>query len=451
MKNITLNWKYFIFTILILQFLLLSQLKFTAWPEMLLWPYLILKGWMPYKDIAIAHSPLLLLNLVLFYKLFGVGLIQLKIFTWILVLLIDLVTYSVAKKLWDIKTANLSLLFLIPIQIYYGANGLWFDLSLSFLFPLIFYFSAIKRYTLVGIIWVVAFLTKQTSVFLLLPILLSFEKNKLIKNVEQFLTGVFVIIIPFLFIIWISGILPDYLFWAYKFAGGSLPFSEGQIYLPNMKQFILGYFPLLSFLIIYFVSKSKEYIKIFIWAVFASLGVYPRWELFHILPSTAFIAFLMAILITKINKNAISYYKYLTIFFIGIFVLLTIRLILNNLNKETRFMESDVLKTAEFIKKYTNKNDKIFILNSWEHYYALTGTLPATKPWVPQFEWYLEVPGLEDKMLSDLILNSPNLIVMHPYSESGLDSYKPKKISKYVEKYYYPIETFEGSIVLKRR
>ncbi len=46
------------------------MINYTAWPEMLAWPYLILQGWLPYRDIAIAHNPLMLLDLVIFFKLF---------------------------------------------------------------------------------------------------------------------------------------------------------------------------------------------------------------------------------------------------------------------------------------------------------------------------------------------------------------------------------------------
>jgi len=79
--------------ILFLHLLLLYVLKFTAWPEMSLWPYLITKGWLPYKDIAIVHTPLMILDLTLFYKIFGVGIVQLKIFTWILIILSDLLVF----------------------------------------------------------------------------------------------------------------------------------------------------------------------------------------------------------------------------------------------------------------------------------------------------------------------------------------------------------------------
>ena len=71
-------WKLILAGILVVHLFLLIYLKFTAWPEMTLWPYLITKGWLPYQDIAIAHTPLMIGLLAIVYKIFGVGILQLK-------------------------------------------------------------------------------------------------------------------------------------------------------------------------------------------------------------------------------------------------------------------------------------------------------------------------------------------------------------------------------------
>src|SRR3990172_10040097 len=93
--------KWLIFFILLFHLFLLLTLKFTAWPEMTFWPYLMLKGWFPWRDIAIAHTPLLLVDLTIFYKIFGLGLVQLKVYTWILILATDFLLFWVARRLWD--------------------------------------------------------------------------------------------------------------------------------------------------------------------------------------------------------------------------------------------------------------------------------------------------------------------------------------------------------------
>jgi uracil-DNA glycosylase len=50
--------KYYLvlFFILVVYIFVLSQTQFTPWPEMLLWPYLLMHGWLPYRDILIANG-----------------------------------------------------------------------------------------------------------------------------------------------------------------------------------------------------------------------------------------------------------------------------------------------------------------------------------------------------------------------------------------------------------
>ena len=125
---------------LLFHLFLIIRLQFTAWPEMTLWPYLITKGWLPYKDIAVVHTPLLFVDLTILYKLFGVGLWQLKIYTWLLILLTDVLIFYVAKEIWSKKIAICSMLLFIPLQLFYEGNGLWFDLALAPIAFILFYF-----------------------------------------------------------------------------------------------------------------------------------------------------------------------------------------------------------------------------------------------------------------------------------------------------------------------
>src|SRR3990167_793591 len=134
------NWKIIFPGLLFIHLLLLVVTRFTAWPEILTWPYLILKGWLPYRDIGIAHTPLLIVTLSLFYKLVGIGLLQLKFVTWVIVAISDILVFRVADKLWGKKTAVLSLLLYIPLQLFYEGNSLWFDLALTPLIISLYYF-----------------------------------------------------------------------------------------------------------------------------------------------------------------------------------------------------------------------------------------------------------------------------------------------------------------------
>ena len=83
----------------ILHLLTLSQLTFTAWPEMLSYPYLISKEFIPYKDFIMPYPPGLVFILSTVFNIFGFSLIVLKTFTWILILLIDLMIFLILRRI----------------------------------------------------------------------------------------------------------------------------------------------------------------------------------------------------------------------------------------------------------------------------------------------------------------------------------------------------------------
>ena len=171
-KRLDISNKWFLGVILLLfaHIFILINVQFTAWPEMLLWPYLILKGWLPYQNIAIVHTPLLPVELSAIFQVIGIGVWQLKIITWTTILIIDLIVLFVAKRIWNIKVALVSLFFYIILQVSYAGNGLWFDLCLAFWGLAIYYSLWTKKYFLVGVFWVLAFLTKQTAIWFLIPV-----------------------------------------------------------------------------------------------------------------------------------------------------------------------------------------------------------------------------------------------------------------------------------------
>ena len=185
LKFIKKHTLFFVLVVILLHFILLISLKFTAWPEMTLWPYLITKGWLPYRDIAIAHTPLMLIKLAVFYKIFGTGILQLKIFTWLLILFFDGIVFVIAKKLWSFKTAFIAVCAFVFWQTFFDGNGLWFDLFMGVLTFISFYFIQKKKYLWAGVFWALAFASKQTAVWFLAPILWAMVDGRwsTIKNI----------------------------------------------------------------------------------------------------------------------------------------------------------------------------------------------------------------------------------------------------------------------------
>jgi len=374
------------------------MINFTAWPEMLAWPYLMLQGWLPYRDIAIAHNPLMLLDLVIFFKLFGVGIIQLKIYTWILISINTYLVYFVSKKFWSKKIAYLSAIFYILLTIIFEGNGLWFDLALTPFAILLYYFLRMKNYLWTGVVFALGFLTKQTFVYFAIPVTYyilhaTFYK----KSILNFLIGSGIIIAIFMMILGLLGILDDYYIWAIKFGILYLPNAVGQVSFPSMKQFVFAAFPFLLAIL------STEYIVLG-FAVIGALGSYPRWELFHFQPALPFIA---------IALSTIAYGKRNSILKIIVAVFCILYMVYGvsrQMGNNTRFFEPQVHRLVESIQDLNTK--ELYVINYWDNIYSLTGTLPATKPLIPYIPWYLNYGDNKIEILNDLKTEMPDKIVI---------------------------------------
>lgn len=367
-------------------------MQFTAWPEMLAWPYLLLKGFLPYQDIAIAHNPLLLILLSVFYKIFGVGVMQLQVFTIILITLNFSLLFFGVNRLWNKKTALISLIAYGLLLFAYDGFGLWFDLALVPSALLIYYAIRTKKYLLAGTIFAIGFLTKQTFVYFLVPVLLSKV------NLKKFFLGIVSVFMLFFVYLFSNNLVSSYYQWAVEFGIFYLPKAEGQVVLPNFKLFLVAIVP---FVIVIFNFPLA------LWALAGSMGVYPRWELFHFQPALPFIAISISIAIQ--NRNLIV--KYIGVGILLFVIVILVKKIYREHTLETRFYETEVSQVVSKIVNHPYKIDSLYIVNYWDNIYALTSTVPH-KPLIPYIPWYLSYGGNEQLIINNLKLDLPDAIVV---------------------------------------
>lgn len=422
------SWKIILALLLLFHLLLLVVSQFTAWPEMLFWPYLILKGWLPYRDIGIAHSPLLVLALAVFYKGIGIGIWQQQIFSRGLVLLTDVLIFFVIKRLFDRKTALLALFFYIFFQVYYDGNGVWFDHALT-IFPItIFFFLQKKNYFLVGLFWALAFFTKQTAFWFLLPILLARPNLSFVKG---FLLSSFFI---FLFL-YLFGLFDDFYFWAIKFGVGTLPGLAAKI--PSSGVLFSALVPFLIFIPLA-RSKNKYLSGLLAWSVAAAMGTLPRFELFHFQPALPFLAIAFALVLKKP-----TWLTFLIIFFASVLVS---RGLVRNMFKQVRFQTDRDKKIIRIVDDLTESDELIFVTNYWDNLYPLTDTLPATRPFVPQLTQYI-TPSFDQSLATDLLVNRPRVVVRGQFT-SPADPHQFEKINNFIDNHYQPVTTVGGIDIL---
>ena len=386
------------------------MIEFTAWPEMLAWPYLILNGWLPYRDIAIAHSPVLLLVLSLFYKIFGVGIAQLKIFTWILILLNSYLTFYVGNKYWNKKVGYLSSIFYILLCLVFQGNGLWFDLALV-PFALLFYAKLRdKKYFHAGLFFALGVLIKQTFIWFLIPTLYSFLKEGTsFKKYLKFAYGSLVVLSIFIGLLFTFGIADDFYNWAIKFGIFYLPSASGQVLFPTIKSFIFAALPFI------FVILDLSLLP---WILAGLLGVYPRWELFHFQPALPFLAVIISN--TIFSKNNVLF-KILIAIFISIYILMGIS---RSVGNTTRFYDTDVQTVVSAVNKDSEIVKTIYVANYWDNIYALTGKVPATKPLIPYIPWYLNYEGDRESIIKGLKTNIPERIIIGERDDNFTEFYE---------------------------
>ncbi len=312
-----------------------------------------------------------------------------------------------------------------------------------------------REYFWSGIFFSLAILVKQTAFWFILPIGFSFFflKRFKIQSIKKFLIG---LVIPlFLFLIYLVGTrtFEDFYYWAVRFGIGYLPRAPGQIDFPGIKEFFsLGVPYGLSLLALFLILKEKIKEKkllvlLLVWCFFGLLGVYPRWGYVHFQPSLPFLAIISGFCISWIRDYYKKLPKYWWFYFFFVLlgtIYLQTRFYWLHWQKPDRFFEEETLQTASWLREETEDNERIFILNSWDHLYALSKTLPAVSPWVPTLSWYMEYSGVQGGIVVDLEREKPELVVFEPYKEKGLGSYRPEEIDNYLNENYTLDEIVAG-------
>jgi hypothetical protein len=263
-----------------------------------------------------------------------------------------------------------------------------------------------------------------------------FISKKTLEKARKFVLGVIFVFLPSLLIIWVLGILPDFVYWVFKFAIGILPKASGQINFPTLRQLAITLIPFSILGLLPFVLKNnRERVELSAWAIFGLLGAFPRWGVFHFQPALPFLAIAGGLVFARIKKLK-PVFASLLIAYVMLVLILISRFYTREWGKGDRFFEQEVLKVVSYVKEKTRSNDKIYLLNAWGSIYALSDTLPAVRPWIPHLAWYMELPGAQEGIVSDLNIVRPGFIVQGEYSEAGLGSYKPKLIDEFISQNY---------------
>lgn len=405
-------------------------LPFVYWPEMLNWPFFIANGWLPYKDIAIVHTPFLLGLLVFFYKLFGFNPWTLHFFGSLLLAVTTIIVGLISKKISPQIIFGLLVLAL-------SGNTVWFESLLAPILLLLYWALKAKKFAIAGLLFGLVLITKQTTAYLIPVAAFSLLKQKP-KKIILFLVAVISVLFLLLFWLLMNNLLVDFYKWGVQFVFLKTSETSGDhsyILWPTLKQFALT-----GSLIVIPLIFSRN--LGFVWMMFSLLFAVPRFDYFHLAPFAAFLA--ISVGTAQVKKK---YLFLIIVFCLAVFIMLT----KSSLKRDHTFLDRNTLMVTNYVKN--NFSDQsLFFLNNYDQVYFLTGKMPAVKPWLAQLPWYFEFH--KDNFLADIKNANPEIIIATPYLEKsidGLGAYKPKGVLEYLDKEYKVIYLFpEGTKVYRR-
>ncbi len=448
-----------------LHLFLLFNLQFTAWPEMLSYAFLKNHGFNLYKDLVYPYPPLLTILLSQIYTIFGYKVEVLKITTWIFISINDFLIYIIVKRF----TKNnlyilLSVLFYAITQPFLEGNMMWFDLAIVPMILSAIYFllgsKNTKNLFFAGLFLSLAALIKQTTgiFIILIPIILLSEKNNFKKIMVFLVMPIFTLTI-LIFYLFLIGTLKEFFNWVIIYPFIYWTKFPGYIQMNIPKGSILTILFLLVpiFILIYkkiaFAEKNLKLLLIFLGVSF--LLVYPRFSFFHLQTFIAISAIFFGYLLTRIRKS----YLLISLTLIITFAFIDYPILKRDWGKETRFYSSSDKNIINVISQNVAPDENVYLLGLPSSYYGFSNRLPS-KPWVDNFGWYLEIPGIQDQIISRWEENKPQKIIWQiPLGGNWYDlgTYQPDKITSWIEKNYIKkqlladnIWLWENKIILTR-
>lgn len=507
--------QFFLVILLVLVHLtLLINTRFTLWPEMVVYPYLLNNGFLLYKDLINPYPPFMTVFLSLFTKAFGYQPLGFQLLTWMIIVVIDLTIFFVSKAFSKNNLVPVAaLIFFVIFSMPFGVNGLWFDLVQTPFILLAVYnliqflkYRLSKNFFYLTFLITLAFFIKQQAVWLILWFLLvlfifarrtprtvsprmnarkrihtfeyleyllarvnlkiiprPFRPRKFIRNNQKikklpFSFGTLVLLLtPGILIFTVhllfffkNGIGDDFIFWSFQVPLLKASRAPGYLLFPTIKQIFIIILPLLISLPILF---GKD--KIPKYLIFSSLPLlffaYPRFDYFHLVPYLSVVSLAAGYVLVNLKIFSLSQ-KSVSIIPLILLISVSAKYYIDNWQEPIRFFEPQIIAAANALKAKLQKGEHIYIQNGPDQLLPLSYTLP-TKPWADEFPWYLEIDSIQQKIVEGLDKERPTYIVSRTYDlgdKYELGAYKPEIMAEYIESNYQNFENLPTGLILKK-
>lgn len=418
----------FSISLLFIQIFLIVTTNLNIFPEFFFYPWLISKGHLLYRDVAVQHGFLSYLLLVPFSL--DKSLFTLKIFYLVIqsfnLLLVLLILRKTTSKLGIIIGG----IFFTVLNFYLSENKLWDEIYVTPFFLSVFYLLTLEKIKLYTKLIVTGFLIGFTSFMkpgygiMIIPVILIYRS--LSTLIPIMLLWAFTLIFFF-----VNNGLTDFLnnyFFLNKFYV-TIP----KVFWLNRDFFnftgIVFILSLTFFLIFKNLRNNKNLTFTLLFTLSAIVLFYPAYNKTSFLPFSAFFSIFAAQLVGKIKKPFIYLYLTLLIFY-GMFIFRQAKHQYAFLDTyRTPYMANKAIaKTVNDLKQYNFTDKNLYVFgNKIEIYYLLDKPTQVYFPLIfPFVKAYFET--LENQIIQDLKSNNVEIIIMpKPIDKNYLSLNKLKK------------------------
>ncbi|HCM37659.1 MAG: hypothetical protein UV61_C0002G0212 [Candidatus Gottesmanbacteria bacterium GW2011_GWB1_43_11] len=430
----------------LLQILISFNLKFTAWPEMLAYPYLLKNGYRLYTDIINPYPPLLPVILMELGQWWGTTVGMLRLVTLSVILISDLSFWWLSRKYFTRFVSFILVVIFSWLQWVFDANGLWFDLVVvPFAIWAFAYFyefrkaQKIRNILAAALLLGLGFIVKQTTIWWVGLIFLYLMSQK------KYQTGIFfllVVSLPYFVLLLFFPVRP-LIFWTLTYPFFIASRMPGYVLLPSFKQ--LGLLVILLLPTVWLLRKKET--RFLSWWTLSGLGFgYPRFDFFHLQAMLPFLILGAGLVCTSLKKM-----RWLAVIYIIFILGLTIKFLSHNWQKPVRFFDRQTQVTARKLSQKIPVEETVFFYNTPAQYFVLADLLPS-KPWADTFPWYLEVVGMQKTINKSL--TAVNYVVISPSipgDKYALGAYQPQEITAYVNQNFQLRDEVEVIQILMRK
>ena len=404
---------------------------------MFVYPYLKSHGYLLYLDMVHPYPPLLTIILSIWFSIFGYSVPALQGITWLILAINDILIYLILLSITKNRIIGLlGLSSYIALQPFLEGNMLWFDIAVTIPILLGTLFALkVKpnsRIFLAALMFAAAALIKQTGGLFYLGFLAWLLIQKVKRN--DFLIALLtplILLIPLLFRLLQEGAVGGFISWVVYYPSTFWTSFPGyvQMNLNKGQMLLMGFLILPLFFFLYKIKKVKEEAYLLLlFLIIGLISIYPRFSYFHLQTALPFFALLYPIAIHKI-----SFFKSIWFWLLGLAVCMIFiqrPLILREWGAQARFAENSEYLIAEKIKNQVPEGETIYLQGLYASQYVFSDLLPG-KPWLDNFGWYYEAPGVQEWTLERWQQDPPKHIFMRgPYE------YEPKFIKSWILENY---------------